>query len=658
MVAPGIDLDDLDPTVRPQDDLFGHVNNRWFQRTAIPDDRARYGAFSELADAAEIAVRELCEQAREAPAGSEERKLGDLYASFMDAERIEEQGAAPIAPLLAAIDDVADYGSFWHLLGSLERDGVRGLVDLFVDTDPGDPSRYLVFVSQGGISLPDERYFREERFASVRALHRQHVATMFELAGLTNAAARAAAVVELEAAIAARHLDNVASRDALATYNLMTYEDLVGLVAQGHREAEAFLEAWIDGMGVDRAVVREVVVRQPAFLGSVGELFEDGRIDVWRDWLAWHVIAHSAPLLSTRFVEESFAFYGTALTGAPTLRARWKRAVSFVEGAMGEAVGRLYVARHFSEPARHAVRELVDHLLDAYRESIASLEWMREETRAEALAKLEAIVVKVGYPDAWRDYGALVVDPEDLIGNARRAASFAMDFELAKIGRPVDRSEWFMTPQTVNAYYNPGFNEIVFPAAILQPPFFDAERDAAANYGAIGAVIGHEIGHAFDDQGSRYDGEGRLRNWWTDDDRANFEHRTKALIEQYSALTPRQIPEHHVDGALTVGENIGDIGGLAIAWRAYELALDGAEPPVLEGTSGGERFFFSWAICWREQRRDEEALRLLAIDPHSPPEFRCNQAARNVDAFHQTFHTDPSSGLWLDPEERVRIWRA
>jgi putative endopeptidase len=372
--------------------------------------------------------------------------------------------------------------------------------------------------------------------------------------------------------------------------------------------------------------------------------------------MRWQVIRSTAAYLSSDFVDANFEFYGRALTGTPELRARWKRGVAFVEGMMGEAVGRTYVDRHFPPAAKSAMDTLVGNLIEAYRQSIAGLAWMTEETRKRALEKLGKFTPKIGYPVKWRDYSRLDTSADDLVGNLRAASEFEFQRELGKIGKPLDRDEWFMTPQTINAYYNPGFNEIVFPAAILQYPFFDEKRDAAANYGAIGAVIGHEIGHGFDDQGSKYDGDGRLTDWWTADDRAAFERLTGSLIEQYNALAPRQVPEHHVNGALTIGENIGDLGGLGIAWKAYLISLHGEEPPVIDGMTGAERFFLSWAQAWQMKGRDEEVIRLMAIDPHSPNEFRCNQIVRNLDGFYETFDVTEADELWLDPEERVTIW--
>lgn len=651
----GIDRDELNPAIRPQDDLYRHVNARWVARTPIPADKARYGSFMILAEDAEKAVREIIEQAQQAAPGTPERKVGDLYASFMDEQRIEALGAAPLAPLLAEVDAIDSVDALLTTVGSLERRGVAGFVQLFVDNDPGDPERYLVFVEQGGIGLPDESYYREDAHADTRAAYRGHIERMLALAGLDDPAARADRVVSLETAIAAHHWDKVRNRDAQATYNLATWDEWAGRAA-GVDGAGIDLALWRDGYGIPAAALAEVVLRQPDVTDGLAAELTGRALDDWRDWLRFAIIRSMAPYLSAAFVDENFAFYGRTLTGAPELRARWKRGVALVERAMGEAVGQAYVERHFQPEAKAAMDDLVANLIEAYRQSIENLAWMTPATRERALDKLAKFTPKIGYPVRWRDYGALAITADDLLANVQAAGEFEFQRELRKIGAPIDRDEWFMTPQTVNAYYNPGFNEIVFPAAILQYPFFDAGRDAAANYGAIGAVIGHEIGHGFDDQGSRFDGDGRLHDWWTEEDRAAFEQRTGSLIAQYDALEPAETPGHHVNGALTIGENIGDLGGLGIAWKAYLLSLDGAEPPVIDGLTAAQRFFLSWAQAWQIAIRPEEALRLLSIDPHSPNEFRCNQIVRNIDAFYDAFEVGPDDALWLAPDERVTIW--
>ncbi|GAA1448280.1 M13 family metallopeptidase [Leifsonia poae] len=654
-VSSGIETSELDPAVRPQDDLFRHVNGKWIDRTEIPGDKARWGSFMILAEEAESAVRDIIAEAQDAQEGTEERKFGDLFASFMDEERIEQLGTTPIQAQLALASDVDSVPGLLEAIGKLERHGLAGFYQLFVDNDPGNPERYLVFAEQAGISLPDESYFREETFAPIREAFVAHIQRMFELAGFDDAPERAQRVFDLEKAIASHHWDNVKSRDSEKTYNLYSWDDAAALFS-GAATGDADLTVWEKALGAPEGALAELVLRQPSFTAGLAELLTDDRLESWKDWLAWQIIHGAAPYLSGDFVEANFDFYGRTLTGTPEMRARWKRGVSLVEGAMGEAVGRIYVDRHFPPASKESMDVLVANLIEAYRQSIRVLEWMGEDTRNRALDKLEKFTPKIGYPVKWRDYSSLEIDPADLVGNVRRTSTFEFNRELGKIGTPLDRDEWFMTPQTINAYYNPGFNEIVFPAAILQFPFFDATRDDAANYGAIGAVIGHEIGHGFDDQGSKYDGDGRLQDWWTGADREAFEKRTGSLIEQYNALAPAQVPDHHVNGALTIGENIGDLGGLGIAWKAYRISLNGEEPPVIDGLTGAQRFFLSWAQAWQQKGRDEEVIRLLAIDPHSPNEFRCNQIVRNIDAFYETFEVSEGDTLWLSPEERVTIW--
>jgi putative endopeptidase len=656
----GIHNDELDPAVRPQDDLFRHVNGRWIDRTEIPSDKARYGSFHVLAEEAEKAVREIIVEAQDSPVGTEERKFGDLYASYMAEARINELGAAPLTHDLASADAISDIPSFLETLGRLERRGVSGFFQLYIDNDPGNPERYIALFEQGGLGLPDESYYREEKFADIRTAYVGYLEKMFTLAGLDDVSSRAARVFGLETSIAGFHWDNVTSRDSEKTYNLSTWHAVVTTASRLSKTAEATdgpdLNRWLDALDAPARAFDELVLRQPSFLEGVAALLDAGHLEAWTDWLRWQVIRSSAAYLSDGFVEANFDFYGRTLTGTPELRDRWKRGVSLVEGAMGEAVGRIYVERHFPQGAKAAMDVLVGNLVEAYRQSITGLVWMTAATQKRAIEKLDKFTPKIGYPVKWRDYSRLEISPTDLIANVRATSEFEFQRELGKIGTPLDRDEWFMTPQTINAYYNPGFNEIVFPAAILQYPFFDEGRDAAANYGAIGAVIGHEIGHGFDDQGSKYDGDGRLTDWWTAADREAFEKLTGSLIEQYNALAPRQVPDHHVNGALTIGENIGDLGGLSIAWKAYLISLDGEQPPVIDGLSGAERFFLSWAQAWQQKGRDEEVIRLIAIDPHSPNEFRCNQIVRNIDGYYDTFAVTASDELWLDPGERVTIW--
>ncbi|CCH77325.1 putative peptidase [Nostocoides japonicum T1-X7] len=648
----GIYLADQDPEVRPQDDLFLHANGRWLRENEIPGDRARYGTFDMLRERSESDCHEIVEDLAQRRAGLDdtERKVADLYAGFMDVDRVESAGVTPLRPFLDDVAALTSTAEVMPLLGRWLRDGVMGAVVPFVNTDDRDSDRYVVYLEQAGLGLPDESYYREEAFEPIRTAYVPHVERMLDLAGVPDAPAAAARVMALETELAAHHWDRVACRDAVRTYNKLTLDELA------ERSPAVDWRAWVTALGGSLEAVEEVVVRQPSYAEALSTALAGRPLEEWQDWLRWHAVHEFAPYLPSAFVEENFAFYGRTLSGMPQLRERWKRGVALVEAAMGEALGRAYVERHFPPVAKERMEILVGNLVEAFRRDFETLDWMSPETRKEALAKLERFVPKIGHPQEWRDYSALVVDPSDLVGTVRRASAFELDRNLAKLGGPVDRSEWFMTPQTVNAYYNPGLNEIVFPAAILQPPFFDVEADDAVNYGSIGAVIGHEIGHGFDDQGSRYDGDGNLRDWWTAEDRERFDARSQALIAQFDTQEPIEAPGHTVNGALTVGENIGDLGGLTIGHAAYLISTeDDGEPPVLDGLTGSQRFFLGWAQVWKGKARPEEAVRLLAIDPHAPQNCRSN-VARNLDEFHAAFGAVEGDGMWLPPGERVRIF--
>lgn len=591
----GIDLSYVDAAIRPQDDLFGHVNGRWLAEYEIPPDRATDGAFRDLYDRAEEQVRDLIVEASEqgAAAGTDEQRIGDLYASFLDEETVRRRGVRPLLEEMAVIDDAADADALAAALGALQRTGAGGGVGVYVDTDAKNSSRYLVHFTQSGLGLPDESYYREERHAAVLEAYPGHIARMFALVFGGEPADHlqtAERIVGLETRLAEAHWDVVKRRDADLSYNLRTFAEL-------QEESVGFdWPGWAAAFGTSSEALAEIVVRQPDYVRTFAELWRNEDVQVWKSWARWRLLRARAAWLTDEIVAADFEFYGRLLTGAEQIRDRWKRAVSLVESLMGDAVGKLYVQRHFPPDAKARIDTLVDNLQAAYRQSIGELDWMTPETRERALTKLGKFTAKVGYPNKWRDYSTLVIDRGDLYGNFQRGYALEHDRDLAKLGGPVDRDEWFMTPQTVNAYYNPGMNEIVFPAAILQPPFFDAEADDAANYGGIGAVIGHEIGHGFDDQGAKYDGDGNLIDWWTDSDRREFGARTDALIAQYEGYTPRGLDaKHHVNGAFTVGENIGDLGGLSIALLAYQLSLNGEQAPVIDGLTGEQRVFYGWA---------------------------------------------------------------
>lgn len=638
----------FDESVRAQDDFFKHVNGEWLKDTEIPADRARYGAFDQLREASEAAMRELIETAAagDSQVGSEQAKVGDLYRSFMDTDRVEALGVQPLADDLAAIAEVTDTRGLVEQFGRLARQDVWGPVAIYVSADAGNPEENIAYLEQYGLGLPDESYYREEKYEEIRGKYVEHIANLLALAGHS---ANAQDIFELEKRIASPHWDNVASRDAVRTYNRSSFEQLQQLSPKF--DWSVFVEA----LGAPDGAFDAVVVRQPSFLTGLSAALVDLPIEQWKDYLSWRLISARSSYLTEAIVQESFDFYGRTLSGVPELKERWKRGVGLVEEALGEAAGQLYVAKHFPPRAKERMVELVGNLIEAYRRDFETLSWMGEQTRAQALEKLLKFTPKIGYPDTWRDYSALEIDATDLLGNVRRASEFELRRQLAKIGQPIDRTEWLMTPQTVNAYYHPVMNEIVFPAAILQPPFFDVDADDAVNYGGIGAVIGHEIGHGFDDQGSRYDGNGALRDWWTQEDRTRFDALAQQLIEQFNNESPADAPEVKVNGALTVGENIGDLGGLTIGYKAYQIAQEAAPATDLDGLTPAQRFFVGWAQVWCGKAREAEAKRLVAIDPHSPANSRCN-VARNLVEFHEAFGVTEDDGMYLPEEQRVRIF--
>ena len=642
----GINTSFMDPSIRPQDDLFRHFSGTWLDTYEIPADRASDGVSRELYDIAEVQVRQIIESA----SGSDEaQKISDLFKSFMDTDGIKSRGLSPLSSELAEIDAITDLSSFISTMGRLELGGIGGIFGAAVYADPMKSDTNIFHMGQGGISLPDESYYREEQFAPIREAFVDHLTKMGELA---NVPLMAAEILALETEIASHHWDQVKDRDATLTYNKTSRAELAALAPNFD------WDLWATSAGIPSIAFDDLNIHEPSFFSGISGMLSDfdARRDVWVSWLKWQLITSNAAYLTDDIVQQNFAFYGTTLSGTPQIRERWKRGVSLVQGSLGEAIGKVYVGLYFPEEAKKAMLKLVDYLTKAYELSIKDLPWMSEATKAKALEKLAKFTPKIGYPDKWRDYSTLEIKADDLIGNLQRIAAFGHKEAVDKIGKPVDRDEWHMTPQTVNAYYNPMMNEIVFPAAILQPPFFDMTVDIAANYGGIGSVIGHEIGHGFDDQGSKYDGDGNMVDWWVDSDREAFEKLTSQLIAQYDALSPAATPDIHVNGAFTVGENIGDLSGLEIAYKAYKLALDGAEAPVIDGWTGDQRFFLSYAQAWRGKNRPEEVRRRIATDPHSPDEFRCNQIVRNLSSFYQAFDVTPDDAMWLDPSERVRIW--
>ena len=681
-----------DTSVRPQDDLFRFVNGQWLTTAEIPADRPSSGAFTTLRDESEAACRQIVEELAEqfssvAPEGAAEvlstnrGRVGALYQAFMDEAHLEELGAEPLAEELAPVLGASSKEELARALGEMTPVGFMGVVGADVEVDINDPERYTSWVGQSGLGLPDESYYREEAQAPLRQAYVEHVARMMALAGLTDSFGAsgedlAERVMAVETALAKGHWDRVTCRDVEKMNNPMSWQQIVDSAPDlPWNEWREGIRAAARSAGIEQtAFLEEAIVTQPDYLPHAAGVWQETDLEALKAWVAWHVVHGRASLLSGAFVEESFDFYGRTLQGTDELRPRWKRGVGLVESCLGEALGEIYVERHFPPSHKSAMEALVGRLIEAYHQSISSLEWMSPATRERALEKLALFTPKIGYPVRWRDYSAVEVVPGDVLASVRSVERADMAYSLNKLTKPVDRDEWHMTPQTVNAYYNPTMNEIVFPAAILQPPFFDPQADDAVNYAGIGAVIGHEIGHGFDDQGSTFDGTGKVSDWWTQEDREAFTERTSALISQYDAYTPEvvvakhreagtaqeEIP--HVNGALTIGENIGDLGGLGIALKAYSLALADVgipsvdEAPVIDGLTGLQRFFYSWARIWRSKSRPDYAELLLTVDPHSPAEFRCNGIVRNVDAFYKAFAVDSDDALWLSPNERVSIW--
>ncbi len=658
-LASGIDRGTADPSVRIQDDAFRAVNGKWLATTVIPPDRNSAGAFDRLYDDTQPQLRDLIETAARSADGSgardpvtaaEARKIGDLYASFMDEARIESLGTKPVAAELARIDAVKTRADLVALMSELDRTGIDTPFSAAVHQDAKDSTHYVVDFVQGGIGLPDRDYFlaaKDPRFAEIRAKYQVFLAKLLSMSGEKDATAKARAVFELETALARVQWDRVANRDPVKTYNVVAIKDLKTLAP--HIDWTRYLAAAEITGKTD-----SVVISQPSYIKGLDEAIAKTPLATWKAYFKTRFLTTYAQYLNRDFVDTRFAFEGTVLHGTPENRPRWKRGVQLVESAIGEGLGKLYVAKYFPPESKARMDELVKNLLAAYKVSIDGLDWMSPETRKQAQAKLAKFTPKIGYPVKWRDYSGLEIVRDDLVGNVVRARSFEYRRNIAKLGKPIDRDEWGLTPQTINAYYNPELNEIVFPASILQPPFFNAKADDAVNYGAIGAVIGHEISHGFDDQGSQYDGNGNLRNWWTDADRLRFGEKTKALISQYSAYAP--VKGYNVNGALTLGENIADNSGLAIAYKAYHLSLGGKPAPVIDGLTGDQRLYMGFAQVWQEKNRDEAIIAQVKSDPHSPGEFRANGTLMNQAGFDEAFGVKPGDGMYLPPEKRVRIW--
>jgi len=648
----GIDGQYIDAAVRPQDDLYRHLNGKWLDGFEIPADKARFGAFTKLSDDAEAnlkAIIEAASAASNAKPGSETQQIGDLFKSFMNEAKIEANGLKSLDEALKNIAALPDSKAVPATMATLTLLGVGTPFVPFVHQDNKDSTRYVVDLYQYGLGLPDRDYYLKdtEKYVQTRTQYRAHIEKMLGLTGDKAAAAKADAIFAFENDLARLQWDKVENRNPVKTYNKVELAKLSAL-------APGFdFTAWLTAGGM-AGKLDYLIISQPSYITGVAKLLRTAPLDTWKAYLQWRVISEFAPYLPKAFVDENFAFYGTVLRGIPENRPRWKRGVELVEGSVGEALGKLYVEKHFPADNKARMEVLVKNLLAAYKASVDTLPWMSEATKNEARAKLAKFSPKIGYPVRWKDYSKLVIVPDDLVGNVARAHAVSYQMEIAKLGKPIDREEWGITPQTVNAYYNPEKNEIVFPAAILQPPFFDVAADDAANYGGIGAVIGHEISHGFDDQGGQYDGDGNLRQWFTEDDLKNFKARTAALVAQYAAYEP--VAGYHVNGELTLGENIADLSGLAIAYKAYKLSLGGKEAPVIDGLTGDQRFYLGWAQIWRGKDREPEAIRRLTVDPHSPPAVRGNGSLVNQAGFYEAFNVKEGDKMYLPPEARVSIW--
>lgn len=647
----GIDFNNFDKSVRPQDDFYSYVNGGWLKSTEIPADRTSVGAFYDLRENAKNDIKAIIEEVaakQDLQAGSDEQKVADLYRSYMDTATLDKLGITPLAPALAKIDAIQNTDDLVKYFGAEQAVGGGTPIAFFVDIDGKDSTRYVSQIWQYGLSLPERDYYFNdaERFVNIRAAFVEHMRKMFKLAGWEQPRKSAEAIMALETAIAKAHWDVVASRDSTKTYNKYEVSNLKELAP------EINWNLYLEALGAGKAT--DIIINQPSFVTGLGKLVKDTDIATWKTYLRWHLLTNYASDLGSAFDDENFDFFARTLNGQEEQQPRWKRGVDKVSGLLGEIVGKVYVKRHFSPEAKSRMEQLVENLRQAYGSSVDELDWMTPSTKEAAKAKLAKFNPKIGYPNKWEDYSKLTISADDLVGNEMRAGVVEHEKSLAKLGAPIDRDEWHMTPQTVNAYYNPTMNEIVFPAAILQPPFFNMAADDAVNYGGIGAVIGHEMGHGFDDQGAKYDGDGNMRDWWTESDLKAFQEKTKALVEQYNNFYV--FPDLHVNGELTLGENIGDLSGVTIAYKAYKKSLNGKEAPVIDGLTGDERFFLGFAQIWRAKVKEQAMRNRVATDPHSPAQFRAIGSLENMPEFYSTYDVKAGDKMYVEPAKRVKIW--
>jgi putative endopeptidase len=647
----GIDLANMDQSVRPQDDLYNFVNGQWLTRTEIPADKSNYGAFTELFEQSEKNLKSIIEEAAYSAVkeeGSENQQVGDFYLSYLDSNRLEQLGLQPLEADLQQISSLGTRDELTNLLAYFIQRQIQIPFLLFIDQDMKNSTEYIVYLNQSGLGLPDrDYYFKEDpKFQEIRAKYLLYISDLFKMAQLENSDRTAEKIIQMEKSLAESHWTRVENRDRDKTYNKYQLQGLNELTPDFSWHA-FFQKAGLPDL-------QEVIIRQPSYFIQFNKVYESHSLEDWKLYLTYKLLDEAAPYLNSAFVDLHFNFHQGVLSGVEELSPRWKRAVNTIDEILGEAVGKLYVQKYFKPEAKERMVLLVENLRKSYAERIKQLDWMSPETKQEALQKLSKFRAKIGYPDKWKDYSGLVIEKDQLLSNYHNGKLAEFRRETSKLGKPIDREEWFMTPQTVNAYYNPNMNEVVFPAAILQPPFFNLEADEAVNYGAIGAVIGHEMTHGFDDQGRKSDGEGNLRNWWTTEDEKKFNELTQILVDQFDNYSP--IDTLRINGELTLGENIADLGGLTIAYNAYQMSLAGKDAPVIDGWTGEQRFFLGWAQIWRRKYRDEELRRRLVTDPHSPSQYRVIGPLVNMPEFYLAFAVAENDKMFLPPEQRVLIW--
>jgi endothelin-converting enzyme len=647
----GLDMSNIDNSIRAQDDLYQYLNGKWLEKTEIPADKSNYGTFTELYDQSQIDLRTIIEESANSKNkidGSDEQKVGDFYLSYMDSNLVEKLGINPLKIDLAVIYSVNSRNDLAKLIGQYQKIGIQRPFSFFIDQDLKQSDQYISYIGQSGLGLPDRDYYfkEDQKFSEIREKYISYITDLLSLAPISNPRAKADRIMEIETDLASGHWTRVENRDMNKTYNKFSLKELKKLAP--NFDWPVYLEA------ANLTKIEDLVVRQPTYFKHFNQVYNKVSVEEWKDYLVFKLLSDKAPLLSKNFVDLNFNFYGTTISGTETNRSRWKRAVSGVNNLLGEMVGKVYVKKYFKPEAKTRMVQLVENLRESYAKRIEKLDWMSAETKKEALKKLNKFEAKIGYPDKWKDYSNLVIKDNDLVGNYNRSSIVEYDREVKKLGQPIDRTEWHMTPQTVNAYYNPPMNEVVFPAAILQPPFFNMAAEDAVNYGAIGAAIGHELTHGFDDQGRKTDGDGNLRDWWTKEDEEKFNKRANILISQFDGFNP--VDTMHVNGELTLGENIADLGGLTISYYAYKMSLGGNEAPVIDGMTGKQRFFAGWAQVWRRKYRDEELRRRILTDSHSPSRYRVIGVMPNMPEYYAAFDVKEGDKLYFPENERVKIW--